>query len=312
MIVRMDLEPFHRGVYQIVLSVTAFVSSALFFDVPRNTEIPLKSPVSVESALIQTSPASNFETIPTYSILNDVEMPEVEKKEITPNSGSVSQFDSLASEKSGRILSQSEPSLNNRETKLSVTSSPAPVVTATPTPTSTPTPTPSPSPSSSAAPSIKPIPTKPPKATAEAGLKKTRIETDSKPELQIPPASSIKAQKSLSPDTLLSLINNHRAEINLPPVEKDPQLCQLAAFRGPQLHEEIYGTGKVHQGLYELNLPYWITENMASYPSEQQVFKWWMNSKIHRKAIEGNYKYSCGVCSGNSCAQLFTNYTPKS
>ncbi len=116
---------------------------------------------------------------------------------------------------------------------------------------------------------------------------------------------------SLNPEILFVLINNHRKEIGKPAFEKDSRLCSLAVERGPELYDEIFVNHNVHSGLTNRNLPYWITENMASYGSEEQVFNWWMGSTIHRRAIEGDNKYSCGECFGNSCAQLFTSWTPK-
>lgn len=115
----------------------------------------------------------------------------------------------------------------------------------------------------------------------------------------------------LSIDTLYSMMNEHRAKIGLPAYEKVDKLCELARSRGPELDNEIYGDGTIHGGLISRNIPYWLTENMISQDTEQQAFNWWLNSSIHRKAIEGDYKYACGICQGKSCAMLFTSYTPK-
>ncbi len=155
------------------------------------------------------------------------------------------------------------------------------------------------------------IPSLTPTATPTATPTLTPIPTTTKvPEivLHIPTPQPTTSQQSLNADTILELINAHRKQLSYTAFEKDEILCELAKYRGPQLAEEIFVTGAIHKGLYDLNLPFIIIENMASYSSEQQVFNWWMNSKLHRSAIEGNYKYSCGVCNGNSCAQLFTNY----
>lgn len=116
---------------------------------------------------------------------------------------------------------------------------------------------------------------------------------------------------SLNSEILFALINNHRQSIGKTPFEKDERLCSLARERGPELYDEIFVTHNVHAGLERRNLPYWITENMAHYPTEEQVFNWWMGSTIHRRAIEGDYKYSCGECYGKSCAQLFTSFIAK-
>lgn len=95
------------------------------------------------------------------------------------------------------------------------------------------------------------------------------------------------------------------------PFEKDNQLCALAGSWAPKLYNEIFVTRKVHEGFYSRNVPYWITENMASYPTEQEIVNWWLTSPIHRSAIEGTYKYSYGACSGTNCTQLFTSSITK-
>ncbi len=127
--------------------------------------------------------------------------------------------------------------------------------------------------------------------------------------------SSIQAPSSKPPsldsEKLFVMINDHRAKLGLPAFEKDEKLCQLARERGPELYDEIFKYGNIHGGLYGRNLPYWVTENMKYGPSEEEAFNWWLNSPIHRKAIESKAKYSCGECYGNSCAQLFTSYVPK-
>lgn len=116
---------------------------------------------------------------------------------------------------------------------------------------------------------------------------------------------------SLNPDLILQLINLHRKSKSLAPFKKDTQLCELAEARAPELHDEIFSTKRLHEGLYNRNIPFWITENMAHYPSEEIIVNWWLNSAIHRAAIEGDSTYSCGACYGDSCAQLFTSYMPK-
>lgn len=115
----------------------------------------------------------------------------------------------------------------------------------------------------------------------------------------------------LSADVLFEMINAHRATKNLPAYEKDARLCELAASRGPELHEEIYGSKYIHQGFRERNLPFWITENMISKESEAVAMRWWLNSSLHRAGIESDKKYACGACVGNSCAMLFTSWQEK-
>lgn len=117
---------------------------------------------------------------------------------------------------------------------------------------------------------------------------------------------------SLSADTYFNMINNHRATKGLPAFEKHPQLCEVAASRGPELNNEIFGNSYIHAGFRKLNLPYWATENMIGYPTEEIGFSWWMSSSVHRQAIESpDYKYACGTCVGKACAMLFTSFSPK-
>lgn len=126
------------------------------------------------------------------------------------------------------------------------------------------------------------------------------------------PAASLQSQPgSLSSDTIFLLINLHRKNLGLAAFEKDEKLCSIAASRGPELYNEIFGSSSVHKGFYDRNIPFWITENMAHYGSEDAIVNWWLGSGIHRRAIESDAKYSCGACVGNSCAQLFTSWVPK-
>lgn len=117
---------------------------------------------------------------------------------------------------------------------------------------------------------------------------------------------------NLDSNLIHDLINAHRAAIGKPGFQKDPALCQLAQVRSVELHGELFeGKGYLHSGLYNRNLPYWITENAKYGSNEAGTVRWWLNSPIHRSAIEGDYSYSCGACTGTKCTQLFTSYTPK-
>ncbi len=172
--------------------------------------------------------------------------------------------------------------------------------------------TPTQTPLSGASPTVTLTPTKTPILTqtqTQEEIKHKPTTPTSKPN---PKSSSIAPpSQSLNANLIFVLINTYRKNKGLLPFEKNNQLCALAASRGPELYNEIFGTGYVHEGLYNRNLPYWITENMAHYSSEEHMVNWWLGSFVHKAAIEGNYTYSCGVCFGNSCAQLFTNFSPK-
>jgi uncharacterized protein YkwD len=121
---------------------------------------------------------------------------------------------------------------------------------------------------------------------------------------------AITSSGSSQSEEIFNLINQHRQTLGKPPFEKEDRLCQLAVSRGPELAGEV-ASGDYHKGLYDRNLPYWVTENMAYYGNAQADMNFWLHSAIHTKAIEGDFKYSCGYCQGNACIQLFTNFTPK-
>ncbi len=111
-------------------------------------------------------------------------------------------------------------------------------------------------------------------------------------------------------DIILQIINSIRAQYNKPAFEKNADLCAVAATRVAEIPVEV-ANGRFHSGLYAKNLPYWITENMKYGADEQGTVNWWLSSPIHRAAVLGNAKYSCGICVGNACIQLFTSFEPK-
>lgn len=146
----------------------------------------------------------------------------------------------------------------------------------------------------------------------------TPTPTASTPQPTVAPAQTA-APKSMVPATgqqvdanvIFDLINSHRSSIGLPAFQKDEALCSLANTRSFELHDELFVNFNLHSGLYNRNLPYWITEDAKWGSNEAGTVQWWLNSPVHRRAIEGNYTYSCGACNGSQCAQLFTSYTPK-
>ncbi len=115
---------------------------------------------------------------------------------------------------------------------------------------------------------------------------------------------------TLSTDRILQLINEQRANQGLNALAKNDQLCQVAQSRTPELAGEI-ASGRLHSGLYNRDLPFRVTENMKYGGNEESTVRWWLASPIHRKAMLGNYQYTCGTCIGNTCAQLFSNLSPK-
>lgn len=116
---------------------------------------------------------------------------------------------------------------------------------------------------------------------------------------------------SLNADVLFSMVNSYRQSIKLPPFQKNDLICTVAAKRAPEVYGEIYVSGPMHKGFWNMDLPYWATENIIFMRNEQEALNWWLNSPIHRSQIQGEYTYSCIACQGQACSQVFTSFIPK-
>lgn len=154
-----------------------------------------------------------------------------------------------------------------------------------------------------------PLPTITPKPTATP----TQVPPTQTPFPTFPPIinNDVTLMPSLNADLIFGLVNKHRTDIGLPALIKDEKTCNIAKLRAPQIYDELFVTFKYHSGFYALNLPYWSTENIIYYDTEQGAVDWWLNDPGHRRVIEGDYKYSCVACYGNACSQIFTSYIPK-
>lgn len=128
---------------------------------------------------------------------------------------------------------------------------------------------------------------------------------------EAPQSYTVTPVATLSAEVLFQLVNTHRKEVNLPELTRNEPVCDVAYSRKEEIAQEIFVTHVLHAGFYAKNLPYYATENMIWQRTEQESLNWWLNSPIHRAAIEGAYKYACGVCNGEVCNMVFTNYEPK-
>lgn len=147
-----------------------------------------------------------------------------------------------------------------------------------------------------------------------ATLVSTAIADTSKPVPAPARLASFTLQKSaanLNADLVFDLINSHRQSLGKPPFQKDQLLCDIAQSRAPELAPEIYGDRPVHAGIRERDLDFRVTENVVTKPTESAVVAWWLNSPIHRQAIESDHTHSCGACQGTACVQLFTSWQPR-
>lgn len=180
-------------------------------------------------------------------------------------------------------LTTPSTSLNSLTTPviLDPTETPTPTPTVTPTKIPTPTATPTPLITSTIAPTI----------------------SDSLAPFNPPPGS-------LNADKIFDLVNIHRQNMGLPANIKNDRVCAVAQSRAPELANE-FATGNLHQGIRARHLPYWNHENIISTKSEQAAVDGWLSDDIHRKGIEGDYKYTCVACWTNKCVQEFTNLVNK-
>ncbi len=257
-IVGMDLEPFHRSVYQLILTIVAAVSTT--FTSPSDLQINLQNPG----------------VITAYNILEE----------------------SLNIDESESIQLDTEDKINQDTSKVEKIKLVIKESDSTPTPT----PSPIPSPVKKATPI--PKETTEPKQTNDIALN-SEANKETKTGIEL-------VNQNLSGSELLfQMANQHRAKLGLGVFEKDEKICQIAQQRAPQVYGEVFTAGPMHKGFYALNLPYWAAENIASYQTIEENFNFWIADYIHRKAIEGDYKYSCVACFGNSCSQIFTSYIPK-
>lgn len=138
-----------------------------------------------------------------------------------------------------------------------------------------------------------------------------KSETSPNPFSQLSTTSSPQDPSGLNADILFALVNAHRRSINLTPFKKDSRICELTAQRATEIQNEIYGSSYMHAGFFARKLPYFATENIIHHSTEQTALNWWLNSSVHRSAIEGNYQYACVACFAYNCSMIFTNFAPK-
>lgn len=117
---------------------------------------------------------------------------------------------------------------------------------------------------------------------------------------------------SLNAQAILGMINSHRTQIGIVALQIDDRVQQVANSRAPEVFDEVFVNGNMHAGFYNRNLPYWATENIVYNNTEEGAYTWWMNSGIHRAAIENGAHTHTGIaCDGKSCSMIFTSFQPK-
>lgn len=277
----MDLTALHKGVIQLAASAAAIFNISIAPAAPQNEGL-LQSPEVIESQNLPLQTISASPDVAPPKSLNAVTEPETEGLKMVFK---------LPETKPEEIVTVEQP--------------PVIFTVQDPKPSSKPEEVLGPQEATASAEKTeeKPEPKIPDKPQPEEPKKE---ETQS-PE---PSASPISTSSSSNADILFQMTNDHRASIGKPALEKDERLCKIAEGRAPQVNGEL-SSGNLHKGFKELNLPYWATENIASYATMKENFNFLVTDYIHKKAIESDAKYSCTACSGTSCSQIFSSFISK-
>lgn len=116
-------------------------------------------------------------------------------------------------------------------------------------------------------------------------------------------------------DVLYELVNEWRVKNNKPRYITSETLCTMAEVRLTQLptdpdHDGFYKLADklVDNGTFEKVSENLITKYAGSAGvNEKTMLNDWLESKLHRAAIESSYVYSCLRCDNNdgNCVQLF-------
>jgi uncharacterized protein YkwD len=295
----MDFDAFHRGVYQFLVSAAATVASILPTNQAAVSHQPLEKPgfnlsvnedvvnkltfssYDIETSLVATSKAEEETLVPVINLKDGQIPPDEPSGEITVNGEN-----QLPAASKTSVLASDTPKSKKNTPEIKTENSTEATKSAKKTTAVKP----------------KPSPTEEPASIAETPSNSTTDPFD----LPVRILNS-----ALNPELLFDMANQHRAKIGLSLFEKEERMCKLAKYRAPMLQHEIFGNGVMHAGLKALNLPYWVTENIAGYRTEQQIFDFWITDYIHKIAVEGDYKYSCVACHGNTCTQVFSSLVPK-
>jgi uncharacterized protein YkwD len=111
---------------------------------------------------------------------------------------------------------------------------------------------------------------------------------------------------------ILTLVNAHRATLNLDPLERDQQYASAYAVDHTKYMIDMSQINHDHfqerSAAMKARGAKIVTENVAfGYNDAASVVNAWLNSASHRAAIEGPYTHSgFGVIPGNNGAYYFT------
>lgn len=121
------------------------------------------------------------------------------------------------------------------------------------------------------------------------------------------PVQSINKQIKLDSNKLWSLVNEHRIKLGLKPFIKDQRLCEIANIRSIDIQKD-YSHDQFIPRLPKDSLNQIYSENIVSAINEDLALKGWLVSTPHRKAIDGNWTYSCIATNGSFAVQIFSSF----
>ena len=117
--------------------------------------------------------------------------------------------------------------------------------------------------------------------------------------------ADIRGVRPKDPYVLMSLVNQHRADIGLQPLERKNELCNISDQRADDIKVNCS-----HQLLHiKYKVPYTIAENLSCfYDNEREALEGWLKSTPHKKTLEGDWKYTCITCLEKNCVQIFSSF----
>lgn len=113
---------------------------------------------------------------------------------------------------------------------------------------------------------------------------------------------------NLDSEILWSLIQTWRIENGLHAYIKNQELCKIAIDRS----DDEFDYNNPHKGFIEKyhKGSYSISENLTGATSEKDALNRWLNSPLHRQALEKDFRFSCTATYKDLAVQIFSNLSP--
>lgn len=127
------------------------------------------------------------------------------------------------------------------------------------------------------------------------------------------PAPTVAVDASSYEDRIWDVVQNWRTSQGLSAHAKDSRMCRLAELRLPEIkvnwsHDQFMNNAHYAEICPGNNCFSAMSENLSNgYYSEQENLNGWLNSPLHKEALQKNYTYSCIKCSDGYCVQEFAS-----